>query len=232
MATSSRLGYGAWFGAAWDGDGLHGSKIYYELNPQQIEALPVTLRSLVRTAIEAMPNLIPIFTTIRCGRGDGDQRVTFLHRGPLRLQSLGPLLERLGLAHQLPSFMQVVGVSLGGRFDLPERSTLIGLRETSEGPEVKLEVLLGMVPDVPPNFLDLLTLGLAERPRQLMALSRWLQAFTPDTVEFPGDFSVLSIRATPRTSARVSLYLRPIEFEIKRNIADSYDFQSYGGQAR
>ncbi len=231
MASSSRLGYGAWFGAAWDGDGLHGSKIYYELNPQQLEALPLALRSLVRTAMEAMPNLAPIFTTIRCGRQDGGQRVTFLHRGPLRLAGMAPLLERLGMAHQLPGFLQVVGVSLGGRFDLPERSTLIGLRETSEGPELKLEILLGMVPDVPPNFLDLLALGLAERPRQLAALSQWLRAFTPESVEFPGDFSVLSIRATARTPARVSLYLRPIEFEIKQNIGGSYDFQSYNGQA-
>jgi len=77
-----------------------------------------------------------------------------------------------------------------------------------------------MIPDLPPNFLDLLTLGLAERPRQLHALGRWLHAFTPESAEWPGSFSVLSIRTTPRLPARVSLYLRPAEFEIKRRLTD------------
>jgi hypothetical protein len=233
MGVSARLGYGAWFGTAYDGDGLYASKVYYELTPQQLDALPALLRTLVQSATEVMPALVPIFTTIRCGRNDGSQRVTFQHRGPLRVASLGPMLERLGLAHQLAGFMQVVGLALGGRFDLPEHSVLLGLRETAEGPEVKLEVLLGTLPDLPRNFLDLLALGLSERPRQLRALGRWLWAFTPDALSQrqsdlapPGDFSVLSIRATPRTPARVSLYLRPIEFEVRQSVADKYIFQS------
>jgi len=121
--------------------------------------------------------------------------------------------------------MQVIGVSLGGRFDLPERSVLIGLRETSEGPEIKLEVMLGRIPDLPPGFIDLLGLGLAERPRELHALRRWLGAFTPEELDWPGRFSVLSIRTTPLTPARVSLYLRPIEFELSQQIADGFDLR-------
>lgn len=233
MGASARLGYGAWFGTSYDGDGLYSSKVYYELSPPQLEALPTLLKMLVQTAMQAMPSLIPVFTTIRCGREDGSQRVTFLHRGPLRIASLGPLLEQLGMGRQLAGFLKIAGLALGGRFDLPERSVLLGLRETAEGPEVKLEVLLGMLPDLPANFLDLLTLGLAERPRQLRALGRWLWAFTPDDSTappaWPGDFSVLSIRATPRTPARVSLYLRPIEFEVVPESpgqnGDQYNFQ-------
>ena len=74
--------------------------------------------------------------------------------------------------------------------------------------------LLGLIPDVPPNFLGLLNLGLSERPRELAALTQWLEAFTPDEATRPGKFSVLSVRVTPRSSGKVSLYLRPVEFEI------------------
>ncbi len=119
------------------------------------------------------------------------------------------------MSHQLPGLLQAVGLTLGGRFELPERSVLVGLGEGSDGPEVKLEVLLGAVPDVPAGFLDLLALGLAERPRQLQALGRWLWAFTPDAYDRPGEFSVMSVRVTPQSAARISLYLRPIEFEIR-----------------
>lgn len=230
MGSSVRMDYGAWFGSAYDGDGLTSSKVYYELGPNQMEALPAMLKMLTQSALEMIPSLVPLFTTIRCGRASGSQRVTFYHRGPLRLASLAPLLERLGLSHQLPGFMQVIGLALGGRFDLPEGTVVMGLSETAEGPEIKLEILLGRLGDVPPNFLDLLALGLAERPRQLHALARWLEAFTPDSQSLPGRFSVLSIRATPRTPARVSLYLRPIEFELRRDIYDPGNLQSTYGQ--
>jgi hypothetical protein len=112
--------------------------------------------------------------------------------------------------------MQVVGLTLGGRFNLPDGSVLIGLAETPEGPELKLEIMLGRLPDVPQSFLDLLALGLSERPRELRALVRWLQAFTPEDGGSAGEISVLSIRTTPRMSPRVALHLRPVEFEVGR----------------
>jgi hypothetical protein len=218
LASSGRLDYGAFFGTSFDRDGLHASKIYYEMQPYQVEALTGLLRPLIRMAMEAMPNLTPVFTSISCGRDNGGQRVTLFHRGPLRLRDLGPLLLKIGLGHQLPSLMQVIGLTLGGRFDLPERAVMIGLQDTPEGPELKLEIMLGMIPDLPPSFLDLLALGLSERPRELHALNRWLAAFTPESTDWPGRFSVLSIRTTPRTSARVTLYLRPIEFEVGQHL--------------
>lgn len=212
----TRLRHGAWLGTVYDQDGISGSKIYYELLPNQIEALPTVLASMVRTALEVMPGLVPIFTTIVCRRHVGSQRATFFHRGLLRMNDLARLMEQLGLSHQLPSLMQLVGLSLGGRFDLPEGTVLLALADTEDGPEIKLEVLLSRLPDLPPAFLNLLALGLSERPRQLHALGDWLRAFTPESYDAPGDFSVMSIRVTPRTPARVSLYLRPIEFELRQ----------------
>jgi hypothetical protein len=216
-----RSTYGSWFGMAVDGDGLSASKVYYELQSDQLDALPPRLRSYVTAALDATRSLIPLFTSIRCGRDRGTQRVTLLSRGPLRLTDLVPLMERLGLSHQLPGLMQIVGLALGGRFELPEMSILLGLSDTDEGPELKLEVVLGMIPDLPPAFFDLLAMALAERPRELRALEQWLQAFTPDSSDWPGRFSVMSVRVTRSRPARVSLYLRPIEFELQTNANDA-----------
>jgi hypothetical protein len=214
------MNYGAWFGSAFDEDGLYATKIYYELMPSQIEALSPGLSRLTRMVMTEMPALMPIFTSIGCKRDAGSQRVTFMHRGPLAVSSLGPLMNRLGIGHQLPSLMRAVGVALGGRFELPNGGVLLGLRETTEGIELKLEILLAAVPDLPARFLDLLRLGLAERPRQLAALDRWLSAFGVEDANQQGHFSVLSVRVSPRSPARISLYVRPIEFEMRDTIED------------
>lgn len=217
----SWMNYGAWFGSAFDEDGLYAAKIYYELLPSQVEALSPGLAQLTQLVMTEMPSLMPIFTSIGCKREAGSQRVTFLHRGALMVASLGPLMNRLGIGHQLPSLMRIVGVALGGRFELPAGGVLVGVRETPEGAELKLEVLLAAIPDLPSRFLDLLKLGLAERPRQLAALSRWLEAFGMEDTGEQGHFSVLSIRVTPKSPARISLYVRPIEFEMREVIEEN-----------
>ena len=214
MDPGAQLKYGAFFGTAYDEDGLSSSKVYYEMSPGHAGGLPARLSSLVRLALQALPGLVPIFTSITCRRETGSQRSTFVHRGPLRLGNLQPLLQQLGMAHQLPSLMQVFGLALGGRFELPDQTVLLSLGQTDDGAELELYALLGLLPDVPENFLGLLQLGLAERPRELQALNQWLEAFTPEETRRPGKFSVLSVRVTANSPAKVSLYLRPIEFEV------------------
>ncbi len=214
------MSYGAWFGSAFDEDGLYATKIYYELLPSQIDNLSPELANTSRLVMSQMPSLYPIFTSIGCKRDLGSQRITFMQRGPLNVSSLGPMMNRLGIGHQLPSLMRVVGLALGGRFDLPQGGALIGLRHTPVGIEMKLEILLGSLPDMPSRFLQLLRLGLAERPRQLNAMDRWLAAFGIEDANEQGHFSVLSIRVTPRDQAKISLYVRPIEFELRDNIEE------------
>ena len=221
LASLSNLGYGAWFGTSYDHDGLTATKVYYEIKPSQLADLPMPLANLARIAAETVSGLLPVFTTISCRREAGQQRLTFLVLKPLRVAQLEPLMQRLGMAHQLPGLMQMVGVTLGGRFELPPRTVLLGLGNSGEGPELKLELMLGMLPDVPNQFLDLLALGLSERPRQLRALGRWLRAFTPTDGDWAGEFSVLSIRTTPRTPAQVSVYLRPAEFRLQHRLVES-----------
>lgn len=220
------MNYGAWFGSAFDEDGLFAAKIYYELAPSQIDALAPRLARLTRMVMTEMPTLSPIFTSIGCKKDSASQRVTFLHKGPLALTALGPLMNRLGIGHQLPSLMRVVGVALGGRFELPNGGVLVGMRDTPEGVEMKLEILLAAVPDLPARFLDLLRLGLAERPRQVAALERWLSAFGVDDASEQGHFSVLSVRVTPSSPARISLYVRPIEFEMRDTLEESRAYEA------
>ena len=56
------MNYGAWFGSAFDDDGLYATKIYYELGPQQLEALRPGWRG-TRQVMDLMPGLPPIFTS-------------------------------------------------------------------------------------------------------------------------------------------------------------------------
>ncbi len=225
LSGMSWMNYGAWFGSAFDEDGLYSVKIYYELNPSQIDALSPSLSRLTRRVMELNPRLVPIFTSIGCKRDLGAQRVTFMHRGALVLSDLGPMLNELGIGHRLPGLMRVVGVALGGRFELPHGAVLIGIRETHEGVELKLEILLGAITDLPGRFVDLVRLGLAERPRQLQALDRWMQAFGVQEADQPGHFSVLSVRVTPKSDARISLYVRPIEFELRDQAQAAAQYQ-------
>jgi hypothetical protein len=208
------LDYGAFFGASTDSDGLYASKVYYETSPGQIMQLPPALFRIATTAQRLLPGLRPLFTTISAQREMGGQRLTFLYPDPLKLSDLGPVLDALGLGERLPGIMQILGLVLGGRFELPANATLLSFGLSPEGPDFEIYVQLARIPDLPAEFLNLLSLGLSERPRELMALSRWMSAFTPDDDVWPGRFSILSVRTNAVSPARISLYLRPTEFEV------------------
>ncbi|RHW18621.1 hypothetical protein D1610_00130 [Sphingomonas gilva] len=211
-----KLDYGAFFGSSFDRDGLYASKVYYELPGGRgaIDNLPFGLHRIVQAALELIPGLKPLFTTVAAQRDMGGQRLTFACTQPLRLADLQPALDVLGLGHRLPGIMQMLGLVLGGRFELPAHAALIACGEGPSGPDFEIYVLLSAIPDVPPSFLSLLTMGLSERPRGLAALERWMGAFTPEDEHWPGRFSIISLRTDRDTPPRVSLYLRPIEFEL------------------
>ena len=52
--------------------------------------------------------------------------------------------------------------------------------------------------------------------RSLAALERWIGAFTPEDEHWPGRFSIVSLRTDRQSPPRVSLYLRPVEFELQQ----------------
>lgn len=216
FANGGKLDYGAFFGSSYDRDGLYASKVYYELpnGAGQIDNLPLSLARIVQAALRFVPGLRPLFTTLAAQRDMGGQRLTFACTQPLKLADLQTVLDALGLGHRLPGIMQLIGLVLGGRFDLPANGALLAFGEGPAGPDFEIYVLLSAIPDVPPSFLSLLTMGLAERPRGLAALERWMGAFTPEDENWPGRFSIVSLRTDRDSPPRVSLYLRPIEFEL------------------
>lgn len=214
FASSSGLRYGAFLGSAFDHDGLQSANVVYESGDHRMGDLPSSLLSLVGPVMASLPGLRPVFTTLIAGRSHGGQQITFLLTNGVRLADLQPVMNELGLGAQLPGIMQLVGVALGGRFELPAGSTLLALGRGPEGVELELHILLDAIPDLPPNFLSLLTLGLTERPRELTALERFMTAFTPEAQVWPGRFSILGVRATPIGRPKVSVYLRPVEFEV------------------
>jgi hypothetical protein len=209
----SRSRFGAWFGAGFDEAGVQEAKVYYETGPDQLDQLPPNLQHAARVAMACLPGLVPIFTSIACGRARGAQRLYFFHRGDLRLLDLESLLQRLGIGHQLPGLLSSVGLVLGGRFVLPEGSVILGLRDTQRGLELKLDVLVAGVPDPPEQMHGLIQMLLAERPQMRRALDQWMQAMTPDEFKTPGDISVVSFRVRPDLPSRLSVYLRPVGYD-------------------
>jgi hypothetical protein len=203
--------FGAWYGLGVDAAGVQESKVYYELRPGDFDALPDNLRHAARVATSVLPGLVPIFTSIACGRRRGAQRLYFYHRGDLRLLDLEPLLHRLGIGEQLPGLLAAAGLVLGGRFVLPEGSVILALRDTDRGIELRLDVLVAGVPDPPQQMFNLFNMALAERPQSQKTLREWVQAMTPDDEweAGPGRISVVSFRAEAERPTRCSLYIRP-----------------------
>lgn len=213
-ARSHNLNYGAIFGSSFDAGGLQSATVSYEGGDSAIAQVNPQLARLIGNAMAALPGMRPVFTTLVAGRDHGAQWMTFLLTNNLRLAELEPMMQELDLGGRLAPIMQIIGVALGGRFDLPAGSTLVSFGRGPQGVEMELQVMLDAVGDVPPNFLQLLTMNLRERPSELTALERFLEAFTPDDQVWPGRFSILGIRIGPSGPAKISLFLRPVEFEI------------------
>jgi hypothetical protein len=208
------LNYGATFGSSFDAGGLQSATVSYEGGDSAIAQINPRLAQLIGNAMAALPGMRPVFTTLVASRDHGAQWMTFLLTNNLRLAELEPMMRELDLGGRLAPIMQIVGVALGGRFDLPAGSTLVSFGRGPHGVEMELQVMLDAVGDVPPNFLQLLTMNLRERPSELTALERFLEAFTPEDQVWPGRFSILGIRIGPSGPAKISLFLRPVEFEI------------------
>jgi hypothetical protein len=205
--------WGAWLGTGLDHNGVMEAQATYEWGPSLVDALPATLYRLARTALDSLPGLRPAFSAIRCGRTSGSQQVTLEIDQALQLSQLEPLMKNLGLGHQHASLMSAAALVLGARFTLPPNTAMLTLQPLREGVELRLDVFLDALPDPPAQLHSLLRLQMAERPRSMRALDRWLSALTPDGYPGPGNVSMLSVWVRPDTSARVALYLRPTVLE-------------------
>jgi hypothetical protein len=201
--------YGASFGGTFDRNGVSETFVQYEWGPMLMDSLPAPLYRLARVAIESLPGLRPSLTTVRCGRASGSQQITFDMERAVPLSGLAPMMEKLGLGNRHAGLMSALGFILGARFTLPPETTMLTLRPTRSGIEMRLDVNLDALPDPPAQLMALMRLQMAERPKSAQSLDRWLMALTPDGYPGPGTVSVLSVWVRPDLPARLALYLRP-----------------------
>ncbi len=159
--------------------------------------------------MDALPTLRPAFTSVKCGRSYGSQEISFHVDGALRLADLRSLMDRFGLGNQHTRLVNALAFVLGARFTLPPDTTLVTLRPTSAGMELRIDVDLEGIADIPPNVASLLQLQLVERPQSLSALEQWVTAMTPDGHLSPGSLSVLSVIVRPNAGPRLAIDLRP-----------------------
>jgi hypothetical protein len=176
--------------------------------------------------METQPGLRPAYSSIRCGRTSGSQQVSFTVESSLALDALRPMMDAIGLGEKHAGLMSAVAFVLGARFTLPPGCCGITLRPTRKGVEMRLDIDLEMVPDLPPQLMSLLRLQLGERPQSLRALDSWLFAMTPEGFGHPGTLSVLSVCVRPDMSARISIHLRPPVLEEPGDLA-RYDRARY-----
>lgn len=205
--------WGAAFGSAFDRAGLAESYVHCEWGPQLMDALPAPLHRIATLAMASMPGLRPVIMSVRCGRAAGAQQLSFESERPLSLAALQPLMDQLGLGHRHAGLMSAVAFILGARFVLPAEAAMLTLRPLRQGVELRLDVSLDAIPDLPSQLMALTRLQMTERPRSLQGMDRWLMALTPDGYPGPGTVSVLSVWVRPDLPARVALYLRPASLD-------------------
>jgi hypothetical protein len=209
QASVRPFGSGAALGSALDHDGVRESYVTYEWGPELMDTLPATIYRVARTAMQTLPGLRPVFSTIRCGRSSGSQQVTFELDRATPLAAFQPMMEALGLGGQHASLMTTAAFLMGARFTLPPDTARVTLRPSRAGIELRLDINLDALPDPPERLLPLLKMQMTERPAGSRGLDRWLMALTPEGFPGPGTVSTLTVWVRPNMPARVGLFLRP-----------------------
>ena len=179
-----------------------------------LDMLPMPVMTLARAAMEVMPALRPFSTTIRTTRVSGGQQISFEIPIETRLEDFKPLMDALGMGERHRGFTTLLAFVLGARFSLPPSVAVLTLLHTQRGPELRLDVNIDALPEMPEQLLPLLRLPMTERPRNLAALDSWMTAMTPDGYYGPGAVTVLSVRVRRDMPARLALYLRPVALDV------------------
>lgn len=204
---------GARYSMGLDANGLREVAASYEWGPSVLDLLPGPVMSLAQLALQTIPSLRPFATTIRTSRLSGGQQISFEIPAETKLDDFKPLMEALGMGSRHGGFVTLLAFVLGARFALPPGVATLTLLHTHQGPEMRLDVNIDALPDMPEQLLPLLRLPMTERPQNLAALDSWMTAMTPDGYYGPGSVTVLSVRVRPEMPARMALYLRPLAMD-------------------
>lgn len=212
-SASLAASLGARYALGLDRSGVSEVLASYEWGPDVLGLLPGPVMDLAQTAMQLVPGLRPFATTIRTSAHSGGQQISFEITRELALDGLKPLMEALGMGARHGGLVTLMAFVLGARFALPASVATLTLLHTQRGPELRLDVNIDALPDMPEQLLPLLRLPMTERPQNLAALDSWMTAMTPDGYFGPGSVTVLSVRVRPDLPARLALYLRPVTME-------------------
>jgi hypothetical protein len=196
--------------SAFDRDGFREAQVSYVWGPWSTEGLHDVARAVAEAVLTAVPGAQPAFTTVRAARQSGSQSITFRLASEVPLAALAPMMQRLGIGAQHQSLVNAIAFTLGARYTLPGGASMLTFRPTRAGLELRLDIDLELVGDLPQNIADLIALQLSERPRSLRSLEQWVAAFSDDVDQTPGSLSVLSVTVRPDMPARLALYIRPL----------------------
>ncbi len=216
--TSFNTAFGANFATAVDGHGVVEASATYGWGPDMTSHFPDTIIQMVNIAQQALPVLVPFYTTIRCGRAAGGQQITFDISREISFEDLKPLMLAFGLEQRHGGLTTLGAYTLGARYKLPARSSTLTLLRSGDKIEMRLDINLDALPDAPQVLLPLLRLPMGERPTSQASFDRWLTALTPDGYNGPGSVTVLSIRVRSDMPARLAVFLRPIGFEQSEGV--------------
>lgn len=211
--AAPELRFGAFLGACIGPRGLSEAKVYYEAGPWKLDVMSPRVRDAVGTTCAAIEGWSPLLYSVSWSSAGVAERVYMVCRKDLRLLDLRECLEALGLLHRAPDLI-VTAYALSGTFVLPADATVFSLREIAGGFEVKLELVAGALPGRKESIWRDLRAILSQRPDSLCACDRWLQAVAPAS-GLGAELSVSSIRITPETASRLSVYVRVNADDLK-----------------
>lgn len=194
------LTFGAFLGVASDVSGPAEVKVYFEL-PIGAALRPSALGRAATELVHDVPGAAPLLYSIAAGRHRHAERIYLVCRDELRLLDLEQWMVRHELGHRVAALLTTV-LTLEGRFVLPPRSAVLGIRHLGSGWELKVELLV----PAPERALRIVEQLLRERPAGETAFQRWVDAVAPS----PRAVSVVSVRVTPDTGPRLTVYARPL----------------------
>ena len=119
-----------------------------------------------RRRSSSCPACSPLFTTLAAQRDMGGQRLTFASTAAAAPRRPAAGAGRAGPGPPLAGdHADCSGWRWAAASTCPRTARCSPSARAPAGPEFEIYVLLSAIPDVPPSFLSLLTMGLAERPR-------------------------------------------------------------------
>ena len=205
-APSAAARFGAFVGAAFGPSGLAEVTVYYELGPRLPRSPSPRVARVARALGADVPGLSPHLLAISTTRTGIRERLYLRCEQELRLLGLERPAAVIGAADRFPALVASTLELTGGAFVVPARSAIVGLRESSGGVELKLELLRDALPGGSRELAGRVRQLLVRRPESLRAFDRWSEAIGagPDGP----DLGVVSVRLAPALEPLLNVYAR------------------------